>query len=289
MPERHSPKPLFGERDVQQTAPGDHTPGAVSFPSPPPQIATAPVTAPSALKLPVQSVSTAVAPVPKAQALFADKDHPLFQQSIATARASFAEAFRRDGIAIQNQIKQLLGSLDVATVSTWGAALLTDQSAVTTQSAVIVKQHSQLDVGSSIDAALSLGAPKTGLLAKLLPRDVTGEVLRHKSRLLVAQTQLASIMVTCTQLSDRVREIGNKLTVRLASIAAVRDTAIGADSAVCTALQQRSTLLQSAITQNQLMVAHLQQIMNHAATTSPQIEQLLTVTLPSIELAAASR
>jgi hypothetical protein len=212
-------------------------------------------------------------------------DHPALHTAISGVKSKFPAVYAVEEAQVEFQLRRLLPvKLDV--VAVWAEPTLLEQAGTVQAGAQLVHRLALLEVPAFLAAVLQSVRPPTGLLRKLLHRDVLPHT--HQPALVSTRAQLEQLVIDSGAAVVQLEQSARKLGVRLATLSAICDIACdGQDRALAEAMAHRRTLLQQALRQAELSMLQLAELRRQAADLSGQIGSILTVTLPALEMARA--
>lgn len=218
--------------------------------------------------------------------LFGVGDHPAVPGAIALAKQQFADLYAQDGAAIDRHLRALL-PLSLPVVSTWGDSDLLVQSVLARDCGTAIKRLSELRVPEFLQTVLESTRPNPGLWAKLTQR---ASPLEHRADLVATRAQLGHLLDDVDKTLKSVNGARRKLASLMAALSAAASvTGQVRDAVLDDVLARRRSLLTQALQQADLLEPQLQEVRRQCADLSSQVSQLLTVTLPAIELAQSKK
>jgi len=221
------------------------------------------------------------------QSLF---ETPLSQEerrAIDFARDNFHSVFERNEGSITNNIRQLL-PFQLSVVQGWGKTALENQGELVNTMAKITREFHGLQITELLQEMLELPQKMTsgGLLARFTNRQRL--LAQHKLKALGVQQQLQILFPKVDALSEQLKKDGDRLPILMVALSAAASVETPRDSAVDLCVQNRRTVLQQAVGQWQMIVPQLQSIREQLVDYQGKIEQMLTVTLPTLEMNLAN-
>ena len=268
------PKPLFS--DPPSTAP------AVS----PARAASLAQDGPKPLSFDTPAPQSARPPAEPGRTLFGVGDHPAIPCAIALAKQQFPDLYAQDGAVIDRHLRTLL-PFSLSVVSVWGDSELLVQSALARDCGAAIKRLSELRVPEFLETVLASTRPNPGIWAKLTQR---ASPLEHRPTLVSTRAQLSHVMSDTDKTLSSVASARRKLAALLAALnAAAGVTGQAKDAVLDDVIERRRNLLTRALQQSDLLTPQLEEVRRQCADLSAQISQLLTVTLPAIELAQSRK
>lgn len=221
------------------------------------------------------------------EAVFAD---PLTQEerrAVEYARANFESLFVRNEVSITNSIRQLL-PFKLEVVSGWGKTALENQSEVVNTMAKITREFHSLKISELLEEMLELPQKMLGggLLSRFTNRDRL--LAQHKLKALGVQQHLQTLFPQVDALSQRFKKDGDRLPLLMVALASAASLETHSDTAIELCVQNRRTVLQQATTQWQVIAPQLQSIREQLVDYQGKIEQMLSVTIPTMEMNLAN-
>lgn len=293
LPERPAPPP------TPPKAPS-RTPSAAVLPDcvppPAPQKAAVPPPPPP----PPPSVTRAAPSAPRAA--FAAGPTPQEAKAIAWAKENFAAIYAADGQHIDTRLQQLL-PFALPVVSQWGSSALDRQAKMVEDGSRLVRDLNSLGVltltqeiltaQTAPPSAVGLLQRAGGLLQGVLKggagNGLVARAAAYRARITGLRAPLLALLDQVEALRTRQREEGNRLPVMLASLSAAAQVAgQTGDAALDAAIDNRRRILQQAITQRQILQDQIAEVRRQIVDQQQRIEQVVTVTLPALEAAAAA-
>lgn len=221
------------------------------------------------------------------EAVFAD---PLTQEerrAVEYARNNFESLFVRNEVPITNSIRQLLPfKLDV--VSNWGKTALENQSELVNQMAKVTREFHGLKIAELLEEMLELPQKMLGggLLSRFTNRDRL--LAQHKLKAIGVQQHLQTLFPQVDALNQRFKKDGDRLPLLMVALASAASLETHSDTAIELCVQNRRTVLQQATTQWQVIAPQLQSIREQLVDYQGKIEQMLSVTIPTMEMNLAN-
>lgn len=286
-----APKPLaFDETQPSPVAPPSPKPLAFSQNDKPRATVARTPAAPQPLEFVDNGSSKAQPPPPLrnfGETLF---NNPLTSEELRAveyARANFESLFVRNEMSITNSIRQLLPfKLDV--VSGWGKTALENQGELVNQMAKITREFHSLKIGELLEEMLELPQKMLGggLLARFTNRERT--LAQHKLKAIGIQQHLNTLFPQVDALNQRFKKEGDRLPLLMVALASAASLETHPDTAIELCVQNRRTVLQQAVTQWQVIAPQLQSIREQLVDYQGKLEQMLSVTIPTIEMNLAN-
>lgn len=209
------------------------------------------------------------------------------RRAVDYARANFDSLFARNEVSITNSIRQLLPfKMDV--VRNWGKTALENQSEVVNHMAKITREFHSLKISELLEDMLEL--PQKMLGGGLLSRFTNRErmLAQHKLKAIGVQQHLNTLFPQVDALSERFKKDGDRLPLLMVALASAASLETHSDSALEMCVQNRRTVLQQAVTQWQVMAPQLQSIREQLVDYQGKLEQMLSVTIPTMEMNLAN-
>lgn len=225
--------------------------------------------------------------VPNPGSIIAEKVSPLVPTAISIARTKFASL----GLgldSVERQLKQLL-PLTITTVVSWGEPGISQESALMTQAAGLLRMFSELKANETVERALQAitAPPKTGFFQKMLSGG-TPSVLSYKPNLAVIKTEMLSMMPQVDEFISKIDSAHIRVNVNLAALSSAAEaTGTIDDSSLDVAVNERRRILTQCAQQCDLTVQQLKQAKTLMVEQLSRAGQLLDVTIPAFETANA--
>lgn len=284
---QHTPKAFdFGEEPEASRATavprafdfGDAHDAAPPVPSGPPRALSFDDLPPAPDGLPPKTV---------ARPLFDSDDHPAVRDALSIARADYPLLVAHAEQRMAALFRRLL-PVRLALVTDWGEGPLMEQAALLQPITELVLKFTQMGVPALLEAALESTRAPSGVFGKFFRRASTPA--EYKPALTSAREQLARLIADSEAATRNLDESAQNLSLHAAALAVVSTLAGAAlDASVADALIQRRTLIQQAIRQAELSMLQMGQVRQQAAELIGQVSSFLTVTLPALEMAQATR
>lgn len=266
-------------------------PGALSFdnvPTPPVVKTRAPepdrTSHVGALTLPSTPVTKPKPVVPGA--MFDNTPSVVEQQAATSAKTRFANLSQKQIESVERQIQQLL-PLNLTNISKWAEVPLNEQAAQTLECAKLTREYSQTNGSELIEKTLQSSKPATGFKRLLSSHE---SPIDFKPALIVLKQTISCLLPRCDQLLAESKHTKDRLSLNMVALSSVLDVAGKCpDTAIEDAINQRTQLLHQATNQITLTCSHVEQLRTQIADLDARVTQMLTVTIPALELAAAGK
>ncbi len=191
---------------------------------------------------------------------------------------------------IEKQIRQL-SPLTLEVVMAWGGNAMTENGRMTSEAAKLIKEFVELNSADLMKAALDAARAvpqKKSVFSKFLSNEPT--LLELKPRLLILKPQLDAIKPTLTQLITATSEMEKRLMLNVAALSAIV-AVVGqpTDDALNRTMDDRRRILTQSANQAKLTNLQLEQQLTLVADQITRLEQLVMVTIPTFEMANATK
>lgn len=277
------PKPAASTSGPKALEFGDDVPAPVKTTPVP----STPKSAPKALDFGNEPIPPAPVKRNPGAPVFDNSLTPEERHAVDFARRNFDSLFSRHEVSITNGIRQLL-PFKLDTVNNWGKSAMETQASIVNKMAQITREAHGVTAPTAkvLQDMIELPQKLGGLFGRFANKDKL--IVQSKLQAVSSQQQLSALLNRAEALQNDMKEQGDRIPTLMVALASAASLADHSDSAISVCVDNRRTMLQQATTQLTIAQSQLQTLREQLVDYHNKIEQVLMVTIPTLEMQLAN-